>query len=69
MQLQTSCGNTVDLQLMIADMKQCETEKDSDDVPNVAYLLLKYGVSIEFYHELTMVFDNLPRSYKVGKYT
>jgi len=49
------------------DMKLCETKKDDDMIPNVAYLLLKYGASIEFYHELTMVFDNLPKSYKVGR--
>ena len=67
-QLETSCGNAVNLQLMpAADVRQCETEKD-DEIPNVAYLLLKYGVSIEFYHELTMIFDNLPRSYKVATY-
>ena len=70
MQLQTSCGNTVNLQLMPDDMKLCETKKDDGVIPNVAYLLLKHGASIEFYHELTMVFDNLPKSYKVaiGKY-
>lgn len=66
LQLKTSSGNAVNLQLTPADMRQCETEKD-DGIPNVAYLLLKYGASIEFYHELTMIFDNLPRSYKVVK--
>ena len=48
------------------DMKLWGTKKDNDDlIPNVTYLLLKYGVSIELYNELAMVFDDLPESYKV----
>ena len=45
------------------DMKLWGTNDDL--IPNVTYLLLKYGVSIELYNELAMVFDNLPESYKV----
>lgn len=51
---------------MPAEVKrQSDLEEDCYYVPQVAYLLLKYGVSIDFYHELSMVFDALPKSYKV----
>jgi len=43
--------------------KQPEFDPDSQ-VPNVAYLLLKYRVS----GELTMVVDGLPKSHKVGNW-
>ena len=34
---------------------------------SVLYLLMKYGVSMEFYHELSMIFkQNIPRSYQVA---
>ena len=40
------------------DNKNCDIEK-------VLYLMDKFGVSEDFYHELTMVFNSLPRSYLV----
>ena len=33
---------------------------------SILYLLMKYGVSMEFYHELSMMFKNMPRSYQVA---
>ena len=62
-QPQTTNNNTVNLQLMPA---QCsDMDKDSPCVHNIAYLMLRYGVSMEFYHELSMIADGLPKSYKV----
>ena len=34
----------------------------------VQYLLMKHGVSIDFYHQLSMIFPELPRSHKVYSY-
>ena len=42
----------------------------SDDITtNIAYLQLKYGLSKECYHELTMLSEDLPRSYRVSYVT
>ena len=45
------------------------TEQDEVDegthIPEICYLLLNYGVSMKFYHELSMECSELPRSYKV----
>ena len=38
-------------------------------VEHLTYLLLKHGVSMEFYHEVAMSFKDLPRSYKVKRHT
>ena len=39
------------------------TDNSEETMMQVQYLLMKYGVSKEFYHELSMIF---PRSYKVA---
>lgn len=66
-QLQTTSNNVVNLQLI--PKKRAESDHGNDDyVPNIAYLLMRYGVSMEFYHELSMVVDDLPRSHKVASY-
>ena len=39
--------------------------KEGLHIPEICYLLLKYGVSLKFYHELAMECKELPRSYKV----
>ena len=36
-----------------------------DAIPYIAKLMLTYGVSYEFYHELSSVVKELPRSHKV----
>ncbi len=41
-----------------------DTEPDTS-IDETLYLLEKFGVSDECYHELTMIHSNLPRSYKV----
>ena len=38
-----------------------------DDIQRVLYLLDRYGVSNQFYHELAVIMPSLPRSYKVKK--
>ena len=43
------------------------TESD-EQIPSVAYLQLKYGLSKECYHELTMLSKELPRSSTAHSY-
>jgi len=51
---------------------QCSTDSNDNDsntddlIPDMAYLMLKYGVSFECYHELCARFKDLPRAYKVS---
>lgn len=40
-------------------------QNEGQHIPQISYLLLKYGVSMQFYHELSMECDELPRSYLV----
>jgi len=37
---------------------------DQNHIATLTYYLLKHGVSMEFYHEISMLFKDLPRSYK-----
>ena len=43
-----------------------ETNDPDKHIPSIALLQLKYGLSKECYHELTMLSKDLPRSYKVS---
>jgi len=42
-------------------------EHEEHMIEHLTYLLLKHGVSMEFYHEVAMRFKDLPRSYKVKR--
>ena len=42
------------------------TEDDKKKVEEVLFLTDRFGVSEDFYHQLTMVCDGLPRSYLVN---
>lgn len=37
----------------------------NDHIPEICYLLLNYGVSTKFYHELAMECKKLPRLHQV----
>ena len=45
----------------------CLSEDGKSEIENVLFLMDKFGVSEDFYHELTMTFSDLPRSYLVKK--
>lgn len=45
----------------------CLSEDEKSKIEKVLFLMDKFGVSEDFYHELTMVFADLPRSYLVKK--
>ena len=38
------------------------SDEDKNQIEKVLFLMDKFGVSEEFYHELSMVFSDLPRS-------
>ena len=40
-------------------------EHEKQMIEHLTYLFLKHGVSMEFYHQVSMRFKDLPRSYKV----
>ena len=54
-----------------SDSASCLSEEAKSEIEKVLFLMDKFGVSEEFYHELSMVFTSLPRSYLVkrGKHT
>uniref|UniRef100_A0A1X7UJH7 Uncharacterized protein n=1 Tax=Amphimedon queenslandica TaxID=400682 RepID=A0A1X7UJH7_AMPQE len=45
--------------------QECNTSPHALVIFDVLYLLDSYGVSVKFYHELSMPDKSLPRSYKV----
>ena len=45
----------------------CLSEDGKSEIEKVLFLMDKFGVSEDFYHELTMTFSDLPRSYLVKK--
>lgn len=64
--VQTTTKSIIPLQLFpnIRVLKEKETRNDSNIIPQVSQLLLRYGVSEECYHEITQVIGG-PKSYKV----
>jgi len=44
---------------------QENSSENEEHIEALTYLLLKHGVSMEFYHKISMRFKDLPRSYKV----
>lgn len=38
------------------------SDEDKNQIEKVLFLMDKFGVSEEFYHELSMIFSDLPRS-------
>jgi len=65
LKFQTSYGNILPIQLgrKIRSINQRDENMDAI-IPNVAHLLLRYGVSVECYHEITKIIGG-PKSYKV----
>ena len=45
-----------------------ENKEDKENIPQISQLMLQYGVSYQFYHELSSIIKELPRSYKVASY-
>jgi len=50
----------------IISVDQQATSEQHDHIAAIKYYLLKHGVSMEFYHEMSMIFKDL-RSYKVSE--
>lgn len=69
-QLETESHRTVDIQIQpqTTNCNDDDANYTGDDyIPDIVYLTLKHGVSINFYHELCARFGDLPRAHKVCK--
>ena len=65
MQLKTNNGNNVDIKLR--DTQEAEVDDESStDVAAASYIMMKHHISQGSYHELSMVFPEMPRSCKVS---
>ena len=51
----------------IITVDQQTTSEQHEHIAAIPYYLLKHGVSVEFYHEISMIFKDLPRSYRVSE--
>ena len=67
LQGQTSSGTPVSFQLGELDNPPPISAADNDKLLQTLYLLDRFGVGDAFYHELTMLQPELPRSYKVKR--
>ena len=62
----TSDDSAFDVTMFDAEKEpEVNEENKESHVPQICYLLLKYGVSTKFYHELSMEISELPRSHLV----
>ena len=70
-QLETESHTQVHIQMnpQTAQSRTVENNDDSPDeyIPDILYLMLKHGVSFNFYQELCARFGDLPRAHKVCK--
>ena len=72
--LKTKDDHKINLECMNGSSEDKENQSSITDVEGVCYqspksilyLLMKYGVSMEFYHELSMMFKSMPRTYQVS---
>ena len=70
--LETTNGSLLQLSLSDSPTVSSNTtacHSDRDVTKNLLYVLMKYGVSMECYHELSKEFPCLPKSYLVRCYT
>jgi len=67
MMLETSKGNTEEWDFQSNSRKRASNPADrpQEVTKSLLYILLKFGISQECYHELTQEFPCLPRTYKV----
>ena len=65
--LKSQNDSEVSVKLGLGDETCQSTATNHDDfIPSFLYLLLKYGVSNECYHEMTMLLPDLPKSHKMN---
>ena len=66
--LKTQNESEVFVRLGLDDETCQSTSPNHDDlIPSFLYLLLKYGLSNEYYYEMTKLLPELPKSHKVAK--
>lgn len=67
----TKCHDSVSIPLSNSSVDGASSSSPSahsDEIPleSVQYLIMKYNIPLQFYHELSMLFSDLPRSHKVA---
>ena len=65
MELMTTNKNTVHIKLTTKE-NLLEAEENNSNLQTFSYITMKHGISNESYHELSMQFPEMPRSYKVN---
>jgi len=69
MMLETSSGNLLEWNFQSRKRPHnTNQEKPQEVTKSLLYILMKFGISYECYHELTQQFPCLPRTYKVIKF-
>jgi len=69
MKLETTSGHLVDFDFQSRKRPHnSDQDKPQEITNNLLYILMKYGISFECYHELTQQYPCLPRTYKVIKF-
>ena len=71
LQLQSVEGENIDVQLVdkIVRPPQPTIRTCSQKNKSLVYTLMKNNISLAVYHELSMIFQDLPRSYQVASYS
>ena len=65
-ELETTSREKVHLQIATEDLENNDCHSnEGDQIKDIAYMMLRHGVSSNFYHELAARFKELPRAYKV----
>lgn len=64
LQLQTD-KRTIELNLHSSCDELSDSEEELSGTGAAAYILSKYHISMEAFHELSMIYSVMPRSYKV----
>ena len=66
-QLETDSHKQVNIQMIPPTQSENSGDDNDEYIPDILHLMLKHGVSLNFYHELCTRFGDLPRAYKVCK--
>lgn len=65
----TGSQDTIQIDIVQPAKEGKKVSKELDDkIPQISNLMLQYGISYEFYHELSSIAKELPRTYKVELY-
>lgn len=61
----TESQEIINIQVLQPDPKEPSKINATEKIPYISQLMLQFGVSYEFYHELSSLINELPRTHKV----